>query len=30
MSEKLIEYFNKQPKLGTLSTSDKTGKVNLK
>ena len=28
MSEKLIEYFNKQPRLGTLSTSDKTGKVN--
>jgi len=30
MSEKLIEYFNKQPKLGTLRPSDKTGKVNLK
>jgi len=28
MSEKLVEYFNKQPRLGTLSTSDKTGKVN--
>jgi hypothetical protein len=28
MSEKLMEYFNKQPRLGTLSTSDKTGKVN--
>ena len=28
MSDKLIEYFNKQPRLGTLSTSDKTGKVN--
>ena len=28
MSERLIEYFNKQPRLGTLSTSDKTGKVN--
>ena len=28
MSEKIVEYFNKQPRLGTLSTSDKTGKVN--
>jgi hypothetical protein len=28
MNEKLMEYFNKQPRLGTLSTSDKTGKVN--
>ena len=28
MYEKLMEYFNKQPRLGTLSTSDKTGKVN--
>jgi hypothetical protein len=28
MSEKLIEYFNKQPRLGTLSTADKSGKVN--
>jgi hypothetical protein len=26
--ERLIEYFNRQPRLGTLSTSDKTGKVN--
>ena len=28
MSEKLIEYFNKQPRLGTLSTADKNGKIN--
>ena len=28
MSEKLMEYFNKQPRLGTLSTADKSGKVN--
>jgi hypothetical protein len=28
MSEVLMEYFNKQPRLGTLSTSDKNGKVN--
>jgi len=28
MTKKLMEYFNKQPRLGTLSTSDKTGKVN--
>ena len=28
MYEKLMEYFNKQPRLGTLSTSDKNGKVN--
>lgn len=28
MTEKLKEYFNKQPRLGTLSTSDKNGKVN--
>ncbi len=28
MSEMLIKYFNKQPRLGTLSTADKTGKVN--
>ena len=27
MSEKLMEYFNKQPRLGTLSTADKNGKV---
>ena len=28
MSDKLIEYFNKQPRLGTLSTADKNGKIN--
>jgi hypothetical protein len=28
MSEKLMEYFNKQPRLGTLSTADSRGKVN--
>ena len=28
MSENLINYFNKQPRLGTLSTADKSGKVN--
>jgi len=28
MSEKLMEYFNKQPRLGTLSTADSSGKVN--
>ena len=27
MSEQLMEYFNKQPRLGTLSTADKNGKV---
>lgn len=27
MSKKLMEYFNKQPRLGTLSTADKNGKV---
>ncbi len=29
MNEKLMEYFNKQPRLGTLSTADKDGKVNV-
>jgi hypothetical protein len=29
MSAKLMEYFNKQPRLGTLSTADKAGKVNV-
>jgi hypothetical protein len=29
MSTKLMEYFNKQPRLGTLSTSGKDGKVNV-
>ena len=28
MSEELVEYFNKQPRLGTLSTADKAGNVN--
>jgi hypothetical protein len=28
MSTNLIEYFNKQPRLGTLSTADKNGSVN--
>jgi hypothetical protein len=27
MSAKLMEYFNRQPRLGTLSTSSKDGKV---
>src|SRR5512138_1389310 len=27
MSAKLMEYFNKSPRLGTLSTSSKDGKV---
>ena len=27
MSSKLMEYFNKQPRLGTLSTANKEGKV---
>ena len=29
MSAKLMEYFNKMPRLGTLSTSGKDGKVNV-
>ena len=29
MSTKLMDYFNKQPRLGTLSTSGKDGKVNV-
>ena len=28
MTVKLMEYFNKQPRLGTLSTADSHGKVN--
>ena len=28
MSSKLMAYFNKQPRLGTLSTSGRDGKVN--
>ena len=29
MSAKLMEYFNKQPRLGTLSTAKKAGNVNV-
>ncbi len=29
MSAKLIEYFNKQPRLGGLSTAGKDGRVNI-
>ena len=29
MSAKLMEYFNKQPRLGTLSTANKEGKVDV-
>ena len=29
MSAKLMEYFNKNPRLGTLSTSSKDGKVDV-
>ena len=29
MNERLMEYFNKQPRLGTLSTADKNGKVDV-
>ncbi|MDD1673445.1 MAG: pyridoxamine 5'-phosphate oxidase family protein [Methanomicrobiales archaeon] len=29
MSSKLMEYFNKQPRIGTLSTSSKDGKVDV-
>ncbi|HBE44371.1 MAG TPA: pyridoxamine 5-phosphate oxidase [Deltaproteobacteria bacterium] len=29
MSKKLMEYFNKQPRLGCLSTANKEGKVNV-
>ena len=28
MSKELMQYFNKQPRLGTLSTAGKDGKVN--
>ena len=28
MSQKLMEYFNKQPRLGVMSTASKDGKVN--
>jgi hypothetical protein len=27
MTEKLVEYFNKQPRIGVISTSSKDGKV---
>lgn len=29
MSKKLMEYFNKQPRLATMSTADKEGKVDV-
>jgi hypothetical protein len=29
MSKKLMDYFNKQPRLGCMSTSEKNGKVNV-
>ena len=29
MSKKLMDYFNKTPRLGCLSTADKTAKVNV-
>ncbi|MBP8626472.1 MAG: pyridoxamine 5'-phosphate oxidase family protein, partial [Syntrophorhabdales bacterium] len=29
MSQRLMEYFNKQPRLGCLSTSNKEGRVNV-
>ena len=29
MSAKLMDYFNKQPRLGTLSTANKEGEVNV-
>ena len=29
MSEKLMEYFNRTPRLGTLSTASKAGKVDV-
>jgi hypothetical protein len=29
MSDKLVEFFNKQPRIGALSTSNKEGKVNV-
>lgn len=28
MASKLMEYFNKKPRIGTLSTADEVGKVN--
>lgn len=29
MSSKLVEYFNKQPRIGTISTAGKDGKVDV-
>lgn len=29
MSQQLMDYFNKQPRIGCLSTSNKEGKVNV-
>ena len=29
MSKELMEYFNKQPRLGTLSTANKEGRVDV-
>lgn len=29
MSSKLVEFFNKQPRLGALATSDRSGRVNV-
>ncbi len=29
VSKKLMEYFNKQPRIGTLSTASKDGEVNV-
>ncbi|MGQ9858164.1 MAG: pyridoxamine 5'-phosphate oxidase family protein [Thermodesulfobacteriota bacterium] len=29
MSSKLVEFFNRQPRLGALATSDRSGKVNV-
>ena len=29
VSKKLMEFFNKQPRIGTLSTASKDGKVNV-
>ena len=29
MSAKLMDYFNKMPRLGTLSTANKAGRVNV-
>jgi len=29
MSAKLMEYFNRQPRIGTLSTASREGKVDV-